>query len=247
MSLEINVLGVGDTFSEVYYPTALLLFCEGVYLAIDCPDRYRAVLRDFRKISGRQIQVQEINDFIVTHVHGDHMNGLEGVGFFCHATASARPRLHMLPDVARDLWGRLAGGMGSLWDGERHHPMALTDYFQPMPLYTDDAVNIGPFNVQARYTRHHIPATVLLINAGGQTVGFSGDTSFDPNLIHFVKDADLIIHETNFGPAHTSIDDLLALPQPIRSKLRLIHYPDGMDLRDALLPLLTQGEIITLG
>ena len=44
---------------------------------------------------------------------------------------------------------------------------------------------------------------VLLIEAGGRTFGYSCDTAFDPGLIEFLAPADLILHETNLGPAHT--------------------------------------------
>jgi hypothetical protein len=41
------------------------------------------------------------------------------------------------------------------------------------------------------------------VEAGGARLGFSSDTAFDPDLIAFLSAADLIVHETNYGPAHT--------------------------------------------
>src|SRR5688572_10582686 len=79
---EIVVLGVGDTFSEKHHSTAILLICDGFQLAIDCPDMYRAVLRDASERSGRPLPFSDIDHVLITHVHGDHVNGLEGVGFY---------------------------------------------------------------------------------------------------------------------------------------------------------------------
>ena len=74
--LEVVVLGVGDTFSEHHHSTALLLECAGFRLAIDCPDQYRSVLKAAAEKSGRALSLSDIDHVLITHVHGDHMNGL---------------------------------------------------------------------------------------------------------------------------------------------------------------------------
>ena len=98
---EVVVLGVGDTFSEIHRPTALLLISDGFHLAIDCPDMYRAVLRDAGRHAGRVFDFTEIDHFLITHVHGDHMNGLEGVAFFKHFVENKRIQLLTLPEVRK--------------------------------------------------------------------------------------------------------------------------------------------------
>ena len=64
--LEVIVLGVGDTFSERYHPSSLLLVCEGFTLAIDCPDQYRAVLSDAAQLSGRALSLSEIDHVLIS-------------------------------------------------------------------------------------------------------------------------------------------------------------------------------------
>jgi ribonuclease BN (tRNA processing enzyme) len=83
-----------------------------------------------------------------------------------------------------------------------------------------------------------------LVEFGGRTLGYSSDTAFDPDLISFLSPADLIIHETNFGPAHTPYASLAGLPAEIRARLRLVHYPDGFDAGPDGLALLHEGEIV---
>jgi ribonuclease BN (tRNA processing enzyme) len=82
------------------------------------------------------------------------------------------------------------------------------------------------------------------VEAGGRTLGYSADTAFDPELIAFLEPADLIIHETNFGPAHTPYSALAALPAELRAKMRLIHYADGFDTEASNIVALREGEVL---
>jgi len=244
-TFEVAVLGVGDTFSERHRSTALLLSCGGFHLAVDCPDMYRAALRDAGARAGRSFDLADIDHVLITHVHGDHMNGLEGVAFFKHFV-QARPVTLVASREVRDvIWDqRLRASMGSLWDGERDRPMRFDDYFVHQPLSWDGETAVGPFRIRCRRTKHHVPTSALLIEAAGRTLGYSADTAFDPELIAFLQPADLIIHETNFGPAHTPYSALAALPADLRAKMRLIHYSDLFDTAASTIPVAREGEIL---
>jgi ribonuclease BN (tRNA processing enzyme) len=83
-----------------------------------------------------------------------------------------------------------------------------------------------------------------LIEAAGRTLGYSSDTAFDPKLISFLEPADLIVHETNLGPAHTPYAALAALPAELRARMRLIHYSDGFDAAASNITALREGEVL---
>jgi ribonuclease BN (tRNA processing enzyme) len=247
MSFEAIVLGVGDAFSTRYFPASLLLVADGFRLAIDCPDRYPALLAAAARRSGRTISLSEIDDVLVTHLHGDHVNGLESAAFFKHLVERRRLRLHASREVLADLWPRrLLASMGTLWDGERLQPKAFDDYFAATPLLPDHDNVIGSLGIRTRPTRHHLPTTALLVEYRGRRLGYSADTAFDPGLVDFLAPADLIIHETNLGPGHTPLDRLLGLPADLRARLRLIHYPDAVDPATLPIRALHEGEVLTL-
>lgn len=242
---EVFVLGVGDTFSEHHHSTALLLQCDGFRLAVDCPDMYRGVLKDASNTSGRALSLSDIDHVLITHVHGDHMNGLEGVAFYKHFVDRKRLQLVTAPEVRETIWDqRLKASMSVLWNGSEHRTLGFDDYFEHVPLSSTSAVQVGPFSIRARRTIHHVPTSALFIEAAGRTLGYSADTAFDPQLIAFLEPADLIIHETNFGPAHTPYAALAALPAELRAKMRLIHYADGFDSAASVITPLRQGEIL---
>lgn len=242
---EVVVLGVGDTFSEKHHSTALLLVCDGFHLAIDCPDMYRGVLRAASERSGRALQLSDIDNILITHVHGDHMNGLEGVAFFKHFVERKRVGLIASHEVRASIWEhRLQASMGVLWNGQEAREMTFDSYFDHMPLPWGEDITIGPFRVRARRTIHHVPTSALMIEAAGRKLGYSCDTAFDASLIEFLEPADLIIHETNLGPAHTPYASLVALPEELRRRMRLIHYPDSFDTASSEIVPLQEGDLL---
>jgi ribonuclease BN (tRNA processing enzyme) len=244
-TFEVVVLGVGDAFSEMRRPTALLLVCDGFHLGVDCPDGYLAALRSASQRAGRGISASAVDHVLITHVHGDHMNGLEGFAFYKRLVEGRRIRLLASPEVRACIWDqRLAASMGALWDGQRHREMGFDDYFERLPLAWSEPATVGPFTIRARRTRHHVPTSALLVEAAGRTLGYSSDTSFDPELLAFLEPADVVIHETGLGPAHTPYAALAALPRALRRRMRLVHYPDSFDIAGSAIAALREGDVL---
>jgi len=105
-------------------------------------------------------------------------------------------------------------------------------------------VPCGPFSIECRKTIHHVPTTALRVRhaASGRTLGHSADTAFEPALIEWLARADLVVHETNYG-VHTPYEKLAALPEDLRARMRLIHYPDDFDLAASVIEPLHQGRV----
>ncbi len=191
-----------------------------------------------------QFDLKNIDHFLITHVHGDHMNGLEGVAFFKHFAENKRVQLLSVPEVCEVIWSeRLKGSMGQLWNGSEFRSLTFDDYFDFKPLEWASVTSVGPFNIQVRRTKHHIPTCAVRIEAKGRVFGYSSDTAFDPELIQFLEPAHLIIHETNLGPAHTNYTSLTGLAADLRRRMRLIHYPDGFDSKTSVIPVIHEGEV----
>jgi ribonuclease BN (tRNA processing enzyme) len=242
---EVVALGVGDTFSETHTTAALLLEYGGVRLAVDCPDRYRGALKAVGRRSGRALALESVDDFFITHVHGDHMNGLEGVAFYKRFAEGKRVRLHATREVREVIWDqRLRAPMEHLWDGHDYKTLSFDDYFEFSCSPWTETFDIGPFKVTLRRTKHHVPTAAMLVEVDGRSFGYSSDTAFDPDLVAFLSRASVIVHETNLGPAHTSYADLLTLPADIRGRMRLIHYPDLFDPEQSEIPCLAEGDVI---
>ena len=202
------------------------------------------MLKDAADRSGRALSLSDIDHVLITHVHGDHMNGLEGVAFFKHFVDQKRLNLLTSPDVRACIWDeRLKASMSSLWNGKEYRALDFESYFEHLPLSWTEAIDVGPFKIRARRTQHHVPTSALFIEAAGRKFGYSSDTAFDPELISFLEPADLVIHETNLGPAHTPYASLAALPAELRARMRLIHYMDSFDTESSVIEPLREGEV----
>lgn len=241
--MELIALGVGDAFSARFYSTCLLVTSGDTRLLIDCPHPIRKVLAE----SAPGIDLPDLDAVVLTHLHGDHCSGLEGLGFFSHFVLQRPMPLLAWKGVSNRLWERLGPGMDCLKadPDAPPTPMALDDYFTLHPLSLSEPVQFGPFTIEARPTKHHVPTTALRISAEGRTLGYSADTSFDPALIGWLADADFIVHETNLG-THTPLADLLGLPASIRDRMALVHYPDFFDLQACPIRCLRQGEAVVV-
>ncbi len=237
--MKLTALGVGDAFSARHYSTCMLLEHDGWRLMIDCPHPIRKVLKEARP----DLDLVDIHGVLLTHLHADHCSGLEGFGFFNHFVRGGPLPLLAHPRVSARVWERLAPGMDALVPevGAEPVPRALGDYWALVNLDLERPVHFGPFEIECRFTVHHLPTTALRIRAGGACVGYSADTAFDPDLVAWLEVADQVVHESNHG-IHTPLSSLLALDAGFRGKLHIVHYPDDLDVERCPLPCLRQGQ-----
>jgi len=247
--MRVLITGVGDAYTKEHFGSSALVEAPGGYVLIDCPDPIHRVLKEAGDAAAWDVDVTGVDDIIITHLHGDHSNGLESFGFYRRfvsgrSPGAVRPRVHTTPPVIEHLWRKLSPAMGSHWASD--DAMKLDDYFDVRVIDPDHEAHIAGLIVRCRFTGHPIPTIGLLLNDGGATLGWSGDTPFEHAHVQWLDQARLIVHESNLGDAHTPIEDLNALPDALHAKIRLIHLPDNFDPASTDMQPLREGEVLTL-
>lgn len=240
-------LGVGEAFAARHYTTCLALGTDDDWLLVECPHPIRKMLREATTAAGRPFDLDRVRGVAVSHLHADHACGLEDFGFYSFFALGRRAAVLAHPDVAARLWdGLLAAGMDRMnLPGAPPSSRRFDDYFQLFALNETAPVQFGPFAVECRPTIHPIPTTAFRIRVAGRTLGYSADTAFDPSLIEWLNAADLVVHEATthvHTGAHTPYTCLAALPEALRRKMRLIHYPDGFEDEPRSIEPLREGQ-----
>ncbi len=246
-TFKILVLGRGDFFSRYNYSTSFLIFYSDRNLLIDCPCPIRRMVYDASKKSGIPLDMHDINDVLVTHVHGDHSNGLESLGFFKKFVQGERANIYTIPEVEHDLWEhKLKAAMHRQVDhvnGESHE-FSLEDYFNVHLLEPGKVNDVNGLKIVIRYTRHYVPCFGFKVGYGDSWVAYSSDTTYDPEHIEFLSDADIIFHETNLA-GHTPYKELLELPESVLNKMVLVHIYDDFPCSESKIPCAREGVVYT--
>lgn len=244
--MEVEVIGVGDAFSEKYNSSSIIVRAGDFRLMVDCCERIRKALREAREKSGSGLHLGQIDHVLLTHLHGDHVGGLEAYAFYKLFVDRRKPHLYAGGSVLEELWdGRLKAPMRQLYnpDFTELRRLELADYFELHPLEAGRVEQIRPLQLEIFPTRHHIPTFAARFSYEGRTLGYSADTTFDPALLDFLAPANLIIHETGPG-VHTPYAKLAELPAELRARMRLIHYGDDFDKANSVIKPLEEGEIV---
>jgi ribonuclease BN (tRNA processing enzyme) len=221
MNWHLHFLGVGAAHAVELGSSAVVLERDGEpVLLIDCgPDTLDRYLAAYGA-PPRAV--------FITHVHMDHVAGLERLffklwfderlrgttKFFVHAAL-----LPWLQSRVADYPGVLAEGGVNYWEAFRLLP--CTRGFWLDGLW---------FDVFA--TRHHVPGTSYGLALAG-SFAYTGDTRPIPEaLAHHAGGQELIAHDCSLvgNPSHTGIDDIeREYAEALRSRLLLYHYGSAAD------------------
>lgn len=222
MNLKLQMLGTGSAFAKKYYNNNALLFDGDFTLLIDCGITAPMALHEL----GRTFD--DIDAVLITHIHADHVGGMEELAFMMKINYKRKIPLYIGEALITTLWENTLQG-GLYQPGEI---TSLEDVFDVRPLRPGVKVGISQGITVELFQTRHIPGKDSYSLYLNDRIFYSADMVFDPELLHKLvseRDCERILHECQLqgpGEVHTTLQELLTLPEHIQQRTYLMHYSD---------------------
>jgi len=234
--MKLMAIGVGTYFSMKNWQTNFLFISDsGRKLLFDCGLSFAYALNE------QGMSAKDVDDIYISHYHGDHMLGLEWMGFAKYFDPTQeRPNLYCMSHMEDNIWATFRQGMKSV----QGKILSLRDYFDVKPIEINETFEwegatfrpVQMCHVMDGYA--YVPCFGCLVSVNGKTIFMTADTQHQPQQIHdFYNMSDIIIHDCETlvskdgkfikSRVHAHYDDLRReLPEETKSKMWLVHYDD---------------------
>lgn len=225
MTLELQMIGTGSAFAKTYFNNNALLRDGDYTLLIDCGVTAPLALHRLGK------SFSDVDAVLITHIHADHVGGLEELAFKMKYTYKRKIKLYIAESLASILWEHsLKGGLYQAREITR-----LEDLFEVCPLAADQPYSISDNIKVELIPTKHIPGKSSYSLYINDRIFYSSDMVYNPELLKHLTEkrgCKMILHECQLeghGEVHTTLDELKRLPEEIRGMIYLMHYGDNKD------------------
>jgi len=228
---EVNLqfIGAGDSESLQYYNSNLLIEHQQKRLLVDCGWTAKQALADLK------LSMLDIDAIFITHVHGDHVFGLERFGFETrYVHGGYRIKLFVPKILLPLLWDEtLKGSMGYSSDGLN----TLDDFFDVIPLEGDaPEFTWQNLNFETFPTPHTKGKPSFGIRLP-QRFTFTSDTNVIVDFKSLIADDTYVFHDAytagDFHPAHATLQEMRkAYDSQVLKRIHLVHYDDEISHRE---------------
>ena len=240
--MNLTFIGCGDSFADKLGNNSALLEWREHRLLIDLPDS------NYSRIKELGLDYSDIDHLFITHLHADHINGLERFAYYRQfATpvvrpekAGVKPNLYLPETLYEGLWDSVKHGLGVTQQGVKR----LEDYFDVHLIKVRDESNnvlqgingVGAFtigDVEFRITpSKHVPNMPVYGLFVKDAFYYSADSVYDTEAIAFyLHNTKKIFHDMHFYPqdlaSHASVRDFASLRETEKEKVYAMHYDDS--------------------
>lgn len=221
--MNITMIGTGSAFAKKYDNNNALIEANGYKLLVDCGITLPKALHEQGHL------FPDLDAVLISHIHGDHVGGLEEYAFQMMFKYNRKPVLYLAESLVEPLWeNTLRGGLtqGAL--------DKLEDFFVVCPLAPDKDFELHPgLSVRLLQTKHiqNKPSYSFIFN---NSFFYSADMRYDSALLQQLVEEGVttIYHDCQLeapGVVHASLEELLELPDAIQMKTWLMHYGDTIE------------------
>ncbi len=218
-SPKLTLLGIGNSEALKFWNTNCLVEGDGKKILLDCGFTIKYALRDVG------LALRDIDAVYISHVHGDHVFGLERIAYEFRYTYQKSALLFIEPELESVIWDHcLKGSMGS----SNTPAQGLRDWFE-VRIIQDHQFEYAGCHFKT-FPTPHTPGKAsygVIIN---NRVVFTSDTNVIPWLAE--HDFQCVIHDcdlSNTNPVHANLCDIVTrYPQALLEKLVLVHFDENL-------------------
>lgn len=231
--MKLRFLGTGAAFTLNNYQSNMIIEEQDKRLLIDAGADIRFALRN------ASLSYKDIDSIYVTHLHNDHIGGMEFLAFSSYFTPEC-PKLHLYCHkwLVDDLWSfSLKGGLASI----QGRILNLHDYFHVHGLDNNEHFTWQGITFEIVQSVHVfngywvVPTFGLLITEPntGKKVYHTSDTQLELNYLGpYYQQADMIIQDCETSAfktgVHSHYEELITLNPDVKAKMYLWHYQDNV-------------------
>jgi hypothetical protein len=256
---RVTLVGTGSAFSRRYGNTNALVEKGDTRLMIDFGFTTPARLNNLGH------SLKDITHVFISHIHADHVGGLEELAFLSYFVFKRKPTLLLPGQLHRELWQTsLRGGLELTADARgKKLRCTLSSYFSCVRMGAD-WVPVGDLVIKA-FAVDHVPGKasygVIVREAeSGAQVIFTCDCR---KRIHELEQETLpedfvrgpVFHDCQLfddspSGVHIPFPQLLGYSKEVRQRLVLVHYNDSVldqlpEINSAKFKLAWPGDVIS--
>lgn len=236
--MKIIPIGCGSAMCLENFQSNFVIEHNGKRFLLDAGDDIRFAL----KAAG--LKMSDIDAVYVSHLHGDHANGVQQLGFGTYFNPATNRSIKLIGNekVIEDGWNHTWSGAMRTLEGVN---CSLDSYFKVERLPVNGMFLWNGITFQTVQTVHVmdeygiVPSFGLIMSSPESTkkVYFTTDTQFCPHQIQkFYDQVDVIIQDCETVPdqfaskVHSHFKFLKTLDEKTKAKMYLTHYNDNCSL-----------------
>lgn len=234
--MGVTFLGTGSGFTPKYENSCLIVWTEGKGIMVD------VVSESYFLAMKYGITSNDVNYTFLTHIHSDHDGGI--LEKILHGN-----RVKVIS--SRIIFESFLRKVEAITCLPKNVIGEFCDFIEVEPHKTIKLPGFKNSYFTFDYSLHSIPsgrfALTYKSNGVKRTISHSGDTKYDEEKINnwyrqgvfsekrrddilgFIWDADLIIHDVGGGVLHTDLDSLKQIDRELAKKMILVHQDNVPD------------------
>jgi len=190
--MRLQFLGSGDAFgSGGRFNTCMLVESEAMRFLLDCGASSLIAMKQ------HGVSPNSIDTILITHLHADHFGGLP---FFILDAQFSKRRTPLTIAGPSGLGRRLPEAMDVFFPGSskivQQFDIRVLE-LEPRARAIIGNLAVTPYVVCDRHVRN-TPSFALRVEVDGQTLTYSGDADWCPELAEAASEADLFVCEAYF-------------------------------------------------